>query len=94
MQYTLAANFASGVGPCMGMVEPFKHLLRVTAHPHFLALELRALARDNTVYLLGMGVTKFHLFTNRNFVTLVRDNSEKHKMQETELLWLFQVHIN
>ena len=42
MRYTLAANFASGVGPCMGIVEPFKHLLRVTAHPHFLAVELRA----------------------------------------------------
>ena len=42
MQYTLVANFASRVGPCKGMVEPLKHLLRVTAHPHFLALELRA----------------------------------------------------
>ena len=41
MRYTLAANFASGMGPCMGIVEPFKHLLCVTAHPHFLALELR-----------------------------------------------------
>ena len=40
MRYTLAANFASGVGPCTGIVEPFKHLLRVTTHPHFLALEL------------------------------------------------------
>ena len=26
----------------MGIVEPFKHLLRVTGHPQFLALELRA----------------------------------------------------
>ena len=26
----------------MGIVEPFKHLLRVTAHPQFLALELQA----------------------------------------------------
>ena len=42
MRYTLAVYFASGVGPCTGIVEPFKHLLRVTAHPHFLALELRA----------------------------------------------------
>ena len=25
--YLLAANFASGVGPCGGIVEPFKHLL-------------------------------------------------------------------
>ena len=41
MQYTLAANFASGVGPCMGIVEPFKHLLHVTAHPHILVVELR-----------------------------------------------------
>ena len=40
MRYTLAANFASGMGPCTGIVEPFKHLLRVTAHPHFLAVEL------------------------------------------------------
>ena len=30
----LAANFASGL-------EPFKHLLCVTVHPHILALELR-----------------------------------------------------
>ena len=35
MQYTLAVNFASGVGPCTGIFEPFKHLLRVTAHPQF-----------------------------------------------------------
>ena len=42
MRYTLAANLASGVGPCTGIVEPSKHLLSVTAHPHFLALELRA----------------------------------------------------
>ena len=38
----MAANFASGVGPCVGTVEPFKHVLRVTAHPQVLALELRA----------------------------------------------------
>ena len=42
MQYTLAVYFASGVGPCTRIVEPFKHLLRVTAHPQFLVLELRA----------------------------------------------------
>ena len=24
----MAANFASGMGPCMGIVEPFKHLLK------------------------------------------------------------------
>ena len=36
----LAANFASAVGPCVGIVKPFK-LLRVTAHPQFLALELQ-----------------------------------------------------
>ena len=38
----LAANFASEVGPCVGIVEPFKHLLHVTAHSQFLVLELRA----------------------------------------------------
>ena len=37
----MAANFA-WVGPCMGIVEPFKHVLRVTAHTQILALELRA----------------------------------------------------
>ena len=37
-----AANFASGSGPRAGIIEPFKHSLRVTAHPQFLALELRA----------------------------------------------------
>ena len=41
MLYTLGVYFVSGVGPCTGIVEPFKHLLRVTAHPQFLALELR-----------------------------------------------------
>ena len=34
--YTLAANFASGMGACAGIVEPFKHLFRVTAHPQIL----------------------------------------------------------
>ena len=36
--------FASEVGPCTGIVtvEPFKHLLPVTSHPQFLALEPRA----------------------------------------------------
>jgi len=38
----MAANFASGVGPCVGIVEPFKHILCVTAHPQILALGLRA----------------------------------------------------
>ena len=38
----LAAIFAFGVGPCMGIVEPFKLVLVVTAHPQFLALELWA----------------------------------------------------
>ena len=46
MWYTLAVYFTFGVGPCMGLVEPFKHLLCVTAHPQFLAL-----ARDNVVYV-------------------------------------------
>ena len=36
----MAANFASGVGPCVGIIEPFKHILRVTAHPQILALGL------------------------------------------------------
>ena len=35
-----SANFASGVGPCSGIVEPFKHFLRVTAHSQILVLEL------------------------------------------------------
>ena len=30
------------MGTCAGIVEPFKHLLRVTAFPQFLVLELRA----------------------------------------------------
>ena len=38
----MAANFASGVGPCVGIVESFNHILRVTAHPQILALELQA----------------------------------------------------
>ena len=38
----MAANFASRVGSCAGIVEPFKHLLRVTAHRQILVLELRA----------------------------------------------------
>ena len=37
----MAANFASGVGPYMGIVEPFKRVLCVTAYPQILALELR-----------------------------------------------------
>ena len=37
----MAANFASGVGSCVGIVEPFKYILRVTPYPQFLALELR-----------------------------------------------------
>ena len=41
MRYTLAVYFASGVGPCMGIFEPFKHLLCVTAHPQLLVLELQ-----------------------------------------------------
>ena len=39
--YPLAANFASEVGACIGVVESFKHLLCATAHPQFL-LELQA----------------------------------------------------
>ena len=39
----MAAKFTSGVGPCVGIVEPFKHLFCVTAHPQILALELQAL---------------------------------------------------
>ena len=39
MRYPLAVNFTSGVGPCTEIVE---HLLHVTAHPQFLALELQA----------------------------------------------------
>ena len=40
--YTLVANFASRVSPCAEIVEPFKLLLHVTAHPQFFELELRA----------------------------------------------------
>ena len=54
--------------------------------PHVLLTTFQKTWQFAHVYLFGMGVTKFHLFTNRNFVTLVRDISEKHKMQETELL--------
>lgn len=39
--YPLAANFASWVGACAEIVGPLKHLLRVTAHPQFLAFELQ-----------------------------------------------------
>ena len=42
IRYPLAANFTSWVGVCAEIVGPFKHLLRVTAHPQFLTLELRA----------------------------------------------------
>ena len=38
----MAAIFASEVGPCVGIVEPFKHVLCVTAHPKIFAFELRA----------------------------------------------------
>ena len=37
--HSLAANFTSEVGTCTGIVEPFKHLLRATAHPRFLVFE-------------------------------------------------------
>ena len=37
-----AANFTFEVGPCVGIVEPFKWVLRVTAHPQVLALKLGA----------------------------------------------------
>ena len=42
----------------MGLVEPFKLLLRVTTHPQFLVLELRCpwvLDWDNTVYEISVG---------------------------------------
>ena len=39
--YILPANLASWVDACAKIVGPFKHLLRVTAHPQFLVLELR-----------------------------------------------------
>ena len=38
----MASNFASGVGPCVEIVDPFKHLLCVTTHPQILVLELWA----------------------------------------------------
>ena len=56
----MAANFASGVGPCAGIVESFKHLLRVTAHPQILVLELQA-AMDNAVlYLYFLCLSNLH----------------------------------
>ena len=42
MRYTLEANFVSGVDLCMEIIESFKQLLCATAHPQFLAPELRA----------------------------------------------------
>ena len=43
MRYTLeASNFVSGVDLCMEIIESFKQLLCATAHPQFLAPELRA----------------------------------------------------
>ena len=51
--YLLTSNFASGMGVCAGIVEPFKHILHETAHPLFLLLELRSpmgACPDNTVY--------------------------------------------
>ena len=47
----LAANFASGMGTCTGIVQPFKHLLRTTAHPQILCLNCECpwvLYWDNT----------------------------------------------
>lgn len=50
----LEANFASGMGACTGIVKPFRHLLRATAHSQLLVLELQsckctwALTWDNT----------------------------------------------
>ena len=38
----MASNFASGVGPCVEIVDPFKHFLCVTTHPQILVLELWA----------------------------------------------------
>ena len=38
----MGSNFASRVGPCMGIIQLFNHLLRVNAHPQILLLELRA----------------------------------------------------
>ena len=52
ISYPLAANFAFGVAPCSGIVEPFKLFLRVTAHLLFWCLSCErpwALARDKTV---------------------------------------------
>ena len=45
MWYTLAANFASEVGPRTRKIEPFKHLL----HPHLSCEWPWALAQDSTV---------------------------------------------
>ena len=53
------ANVVSWVSTCAEIVKPFKHLLRVTAHPQCVVLELWTpmgehpwvIARDNTVPL-------------------------------------------
>ena len=40
MQIDLVPHPTSEVGTCVEIVEPFKHLLRATAHTQFLVLEL------------------------------------------------------
>ena len=42
MQVDFVPSGTFGVGPCAGIVEPFKLFLCVTAPPSFLVLELRA----------------------------------------------------
>ena len=49
----MAANFASGVVPCAGIVEPFNHPLHIIAHPQILSCERPwAFAWDNAVFVL------------------------------------------
>ena len=68
-RYFLVLNFASRVGTCLEIVEPFKHLLCVTAHPQFWCLSCEhpwVLPQGNTVLVwdkflkLYFGSSKFH----------------------------------
>ena len=54
-----AANFASTVGACTGIVESLKHLLSATAHPQFLVLELQTLDQGITVTTLPYKRSKY-----------------------------------
>ena len=83
----LAANFASGVGPCGGIVEPFKHLLHATAHPQFLALEVQApmgTCPDNTVSMILGNGSKYRKTVCWQWVMGLKGMG----LVEEKLLWL------